>query len=252
MARTISDVAFLDTLITGEAVPAVELGATRIAVPGPSYWERDDVDPGVAGVIRQAFAKLCEVGCQLVEIDLDEEVRSIVGTLFQPTPAGAYAGDGMNAAQPTSLTIARWLRENAPDVSVEQMYRGRPIRDGTRSFPSADEQVRVLNAAARRYAEVYGSHGVSAIAFPTVPIVAPLIRPGGPKEPLGELMTIKGKQLEEGRVVAQNVFMARSAPDRTITVCHAEASMRVGGAENSVATMLATIMTFRDRPDVVG
>jgi uncharacterized protein (TIGR00369 family) len=39
---------------------------------------------------------------------------------------------------------------------------------------------------------------------------------------------------------------------RTITVCQAEASMLTAGAEKSVATMLATIMTIRDRPDVVG
>jgi len=49
---------------------------------------------------------------------------------------------------------------------------------------------------------------VMAIAFPTVPIVATSIRPGGPLEPLGELMTIKGKQIEEGRVVPQNLFIA--------------------------------------------
>jgi uncharacterized protein (TIGR00369 family) len=39
---------------------------------------------------------------------------------------------------------------------------------------------------------------------------------------------------------------------RTITVCQAEASMLTAGAETTVATMLATIMTVRDRPDVVG
>ena len=39
---------------------------------------------------------------------------------------------------------------------------------------------------------------------------------------------------------------------RTITVCQAEASMLADGAETSVATMLATIMTVRDRPEVVG
>jgi mandelamide amidase len=208
MARTVSDVAFLDTLITGEPVPKVNLRATRIAVPGAAYWERDDVDPGVADIIRGAFAKLRDAGCTLVEIDLDGEVRSIVGTIFQPTPASVFAGDGMGAAQPTSLTMAEWLRENAPGVTVEQMYRDRPIRDGKRSLPSVDEQLRVLNDAARRYQAVYRSHNVHAIAFPTVPIVAPPLRAGGPKEPVGELMTIKGKQIEEGRAVAQNLFMA--------------------------------------------
>src|SRR5262245_21094996 len=47
MARTVSDVAFLDALITGEAVPTVNLRAARIAVPRPDYWERGDGDPGV-------------------------------------------------------------------------------------------------------------------------------------------------------------------------------------------------------------
>jgi mandelamide amidase len=208
MARTVSDVAFLDTLITGEAAPAVDLRAARIAVPRPDYWERGDVDPGVADVILEAFAKLREAGCALVEIDFEKEVRSIVGTLFEPTPASVFAGDGMNAPRPTNQTMARWLREHAPDVTVEQMYGGRPIRDGRRSFPPVEEQVQALNEAARRYAEIYRSHGVVAIAFPTAPIVATPIRQGGPKEPLGELMTIKGKQIEEGRVAPQNMFIA--------------------------------------------
>jgi mandelamide amidase len=208
MARTVSDVAFLDTLITGETVPAVNLHAARIAVPRPDYWERDDVDSGVADVVRGAFAKLRDAGCTLVEIDFDGELRSIVGTIFQPTPAGTFAGDGMNAPQPTSLTMGQWLRENAPDVTVEQMYRGRPIRDAKQIFPPADEQVRALSEAASRYAQIYRTHNLHAVAFPTVPIVAPRIRAGGPKEPLGELMIIKGKPIEEGRVVAQNLFIA--------------------------------------------
>ena len=208
MARTVSDVAFLDALVTGESLPTVNLRAVRIAVPGPAYWERDDVDPSVAEVIRQAFAKLRDAGCTLVEIDLDGEVRSIVGTIFQPTPAAVFAADGMDAPQPTSVTMGRWLRENAPNVTVEQMYRDRPVRDGKRPLPPADEQIRVLKEATQRYAEIYRSHNVRAIAFPTLPIVATPLHPGGPKEPLGELMTIKGKQFEEGRLVAQNVFMA--------------------------------------------
>lgn len=208
MARTVSDVAFLDTIITGELVPAVNLRTTRIAIPRPDYWERDDVDPGVAAVVRRAFATLRDAGCTLVEIDFDGEVRRIVGTIFQPTPASVFAGDGMDAPQPTSVTMAQWLRENAPGVTVDDMYRGRPIRDAKRAFPPADEQIRVLTEAAQRYAEIYRAHGVRAIAFPTVPIVAPPLRSGGPKEPLGELMTIKGKPIEEGRVVPQNLFIA--------------------------------------------
>jgi len=208
MARTVSDLAFLDAILTGDAVPTIDPRVMRVAIPRPDYWERDDVDPGVADVIRDAFAKLRAAGFTLVEIDLDGEVRSIVGTIFQPTPASVFAGDGMGAPQPSSLTMAEWLRENAPGVTVDEMYAGRPIRDAQRSLPPADQQVAALRDAGDRYAEVYRAHGVSAIAFPTVPMVAPPIRAGGPKEPLGELMTIKGKQVEEGRIVAQNLFMA--------------------------------------------
>jgi uncharacterized protein (TIGR00369 family) len=39
---------------------------------------------------------------------------------------------------------------------------------------------------------------------------------------------------------------------RTITVCKADALMVAGGHESVVATMLATIMTVRDRPGVAG
>jgi acyl-coenzyme A thioesterase PaaI-like protein len=39
---------------------------------------------------------------------------------------------------------------------------------------------------------------------------------------------------------------------RTITVCQAEASMLRAETETAVATMFATIMTIRDRPDVLG
>jgi len=58
------------------------------------------------------------------------------------------------------------------------------------------------------------------------------------------LAPARGEELvARGRVVRSG---------RTITVCQAEAAMSTDGAEVSVATMLATIMTIRDRTDVVG
>jgi hypothetical protein len=39
---------------------------------------------------------------------------------------------------------------------------------------------------------------------------------------------------------------------RTISVCQAEAAMLAEGAETSVAIMIATIMTVRSHPNVVG
>jgi uncharacterized protein (TIGR00369 family) len=53
----------------------------------------------------------------------------------------------------------------------------------------------------------------------------------------GEELIARGRVLRSGR---------------TITVCQADATMAAGGEETPVATMLATIMTVRERPDVVG
>lgn len=41
-------------------------------------------------------------------------------------------------------------------------------------------------------------------------------------------------------------------PGRTVTVCQGEATMTAEGQPTVVATMLATIMTVRQRPDIVG
>jgi mandelamide amidase len=209
MARTAADVSFLDTLITGESVPTVDLRTARIAVPNPGYWERDLVDPAVAAVIQEAFGELRDAGCRLIEIDFQEEVRSIVGTFDNPTPAAVIAARGLNAPISSRETLAQWLREHAPDVSLEKLYRGRPMREETSpALPPANEQVEILTEASERYAEVYRAHGVSAIAFPTVPIVAMLIREEGPKEPFGDRLTLNGRDSEEGKVLMQNLFIA--------------------------------------------
>lgn len=53
----------------------------------------------------------------------------------------------------------------------------------------------------------------------------------------GEVLIARGRVVRSGR---------------TITVCAGEAAMLTDGTETPVATMLATIMTIRERPDVVG
>jgi mandelamide amidase len=208
MARTVADVAFLDALITGEPASPLDLRTARVAIPGPAYWEREPIDPGVAGVIREAFATLRAAGCRLVEIDFDAKVRNLVGTIDAPTLAAVVALDGLGAKRQTLETMAEWLRENAPEVTVEAMYGGRPVRTGSRQLPTPEEQARVLRDAIERYADVYRRHRVVALAFPTVPIVATPISEGGPREPLGTMITANGQRIEEGRALARTLFIA--------------------------------------------
>lgn len=208
MARTVSDVAFLDALITGQRVPVVDLHRVRIAIPHEDFWQSEPVEPGVAAVVREAFAKLRQAGCTLVEIDFGREVRSLAGTIDNPSRASMFGVLGMNATLQSSETMAAWLRAHAPDVTVEQMYHGRPVRNPRPTLPSEAEQLVVLRETNRRYAEVYASHGVAAIAYPTIPLVATPIRLAGPLEPLGEALTVNGVTIQEGLAIARNLFMA--------------------------------------------
>jgi len=212
MARTAADVAFLDAIITGEQAPTVDPRTIRIAIPSPRYWDGDSVDEGVAKVMQETFAKLREAGCQLIEIDFNGEVRAIVGTLDNQTPVTVIAAAGLNARPYFSTEgMATWLAENAPDVTLEQMYRGRPRSSGLLAgskLPPVEEQIKIVTEGARRYAEIFRSHGVAAIAFPTVPIPAIPLHPGGPKEPFGETIAPKGKPLQEGKVILENLFVA--------------------------------------------
>jgi|SRR5262245_26265047 len=45
-------------------------------------------------------------------------------------------------------------------------------------------------------------------ATPTIPIIAMPIRQGGPKEPFGEMITLNGQQMEEGKALMRNLFIA--------------------------------------------
>jgi mandelamide amidase len=208
MARTVADVAFLDALITGERAPAVDLRRVRVAIPNDDFWQHEPIEPGVATVVREAFAKLRDAGCTLIEIDFDREVRSLVGTIDKPSQASVFGAQGMSAPLQSSETMAAWLRANAPDVTVEQMYHGRPIRDRKPTLPSEAEQVAVLRETSRRYADVYASHRVAAIVYPTIPLVATPIRAQGPLEPMGETLTLNGVEIAEGLAIARNLFIA--------------------------------------------
>ncbi len=213
MARTVADVAFLDTLVTGEPVPAVDIRNVRIAIPGPEYWEGDSVDGGVAKVIQEAFGKLRAAGCELVEIDFNREVRGIVGDLDHPSMVTVIAASGLNPPPGVSAQMmAKWLEENAPNVTVDQMYRGRRPRSypslEAPTLPPVEEQIKIVTEAARRYADIFSSKRVAALAFPTIPIPAIRLRPTGPEEPFGELITIKKKPLEVGKVILENLFIA--------------------------------------------
>jgi mandelamide amidase len=197
MARTVADVAFLDTVITGEAVPQINLRDVRLGIPRADYWERRVVDPGVEKVSRETFSKLREAGAQLIEIDLngllDLEQQLIAGLRRR-----------------TSNRLAEWLMANAPGVTVEALNAFR------NSFPTAalppaaapelslQESNEMLTQAVGQYASVFRSSGIVALAFPSVLCPPPLINCNG--DTPGQKIRVNGKWVDEASYIWGMLF----------------------------------------------
>jgi len=132
------------------------------------------------------------------------------------------------AAQPLMATIgARLTRVAAGEIEIRVPFR--PDLTQQHGFLHAGVVTSALDSACgyAAFSLMPAGAGVLTLEFKTN-LLAPA----------------RGQELiARGRVVRAG---------RTITVCQAEASMVVDGAEKSVATMLTTIMTVRDRPDIVG
>lgn len=193
MARTVADVAFLDTVITGEPVPEISLKRARIGIPRPDYWELDVIDPNVQRVTEEAFAKFKDAGAELIEIDL----KAILAL---------NQGGRMGVRLPI-MSFEDWLEKNVPGVTMKDVLarQGAFLCDPPQlPQPSDDERVRILNESARYYAEVFASNDLAAIAFPTVPFPAPLINVNG--DTPGQRILINGKYVDELDAIITNLF----------------------------------------------
>lgn len=217
MARTVADVAFLDNLVTGDTAPQVKLQAARIGVPRAPYWEHDWIARGVAELVQQALAKLRDGGARLVEIDYDA-LTATFGEILTPSAVSRSIA-GLHA-RPGPDDYARWLKENVPGATVEQIYHGRPVPAAAaagngRQDPLVHERIA---AAARVYADVFRSHGIDAIAVPTVPVTAMALNP---QDPVGLwTIAVNGKPTSVGDVLARATFLAPrvGAPSLSIPV----------------------------------
>lgn len=132
------------------------------------------------------------------------------------------------AAQPLMATLgARLARVAAGEIEIRLPFR--PDLTQQHGFLHAGVVTSALDSACGYAAFSLMPQGVGVL---TLEFKTNLLAPAR-----GEELIARARVVRAGR---------------TITVCQAEASMLSGGTETPVATMLATIMTIRDRPDVVG
>ena len=132
------------------------------------------------------------------------------------------------AAQRLMATIgARLARVAAGDIEIRVLFR--PELTQQHGFLHAGVVTSALDSACGYAALSLMPEGAGVL---TLEFKTNLLAPAR-----GEELIARGRVVRAGR---------------TITVCQAEGSMLADGAETLVATMLATIMTVRDRPDIVG
>lgn len=132
------------------------------------------------------------------------------------------------AAQQLMKTIgARLARVDAGEIEIRVPFR--PDLTQQHGLLHAGVVTSVLDSACGYAALSLMPEGVGVL---TVEFKTNFLAPAG-----GEELIARGRVVRLGR---------------TITVCQAEAAMRADEVEAPVATMLCTIMTVRERPDIVG
>ena len=204
MARTMVDVAFLDEVISGARSTPANLKNVRLGIPPASYWDSDIVEPGVAKVMQEAFAKLRDAGAVLVEVDfqglLDINKDDRLGVEVNRLP---------------KRTFRDWIAETGMNVPPEDMRRYQdsfpPAVRGDVSWHapvpviSPEAAKAMFTAAVAAHADFFRGNRIAAMAFPTIPITAPLINENG--DTPGQKIRVKGKWLDEVATLLSNVIM---------------------------------------------
>lgn len=209
MARTVADVAFLDSVITGEATPQVSLAGVRIGIPRADYWQKRVFDPGVEKITREAFSKLREAGAQLIEVDFN----ALVNLETELTPA---------LVRPNATSLADWLAENAPGVTVEAINKLRNSYPANNLPPNPappltpSQRKEILVKALDLYKRTFQSNGIAALACPGIPCPAPLINVNG--DTPGQKIRVNGQWVDEASHIWSMTFWSARVGSPSLSI----------------------------------
>ncbi|MHB1205453.1 MAG: amidase family protein [Rhodospirillaceae bacterium] len=207
MARTVADVAFLDSVITGETTLAVNLRDARVGIPRADYWANESIDPGVARAIQTAYVQLRDAGAQLVEIDFN--ALSQVTDVDLKVLLQLIAGGPAAAVRTPDNDLGEWLAKNAPGVTFKDINRFVDSFGDLAALPTMPEtsleaRNEALKAVASQYVTTFQSNALTALAIPTVTILPPLINVNGdmPRQKI----QVNGRLVDEFDTIVTNLF----------------------------------------------
>ncbi|TAL79565.1 MAG: indoleacetamide hydrolase [Burkholderiaceae bacterium] len=180
IARTVADVALLDSILSGDdASPSVDLAGLRLGVPRDTLF--DDLEAGVAQAVQDVLRQLEKSGVVLVEADvpryreLDEAVGFplVFHELERDLPEFLAAGGMKLSLADVHAGIG------SPDVAgiVAMLLDGHSV--GRKAYREALRQRSQMQAV---YFDYFRRHRLDGVIFPTTPM---------PATPVGEDVTVE-------------------------------------------------------------
>jgi len=175
MGRTVADLALLDAVITGGAVPTAKaLKGLKIGLPA-AFWT--DLDDSVRTVATAAKKKLADAGVVFVDADLTG-IIALNDTLSFP----------IALHEPVAAIPAYLSANSAPVTTVAQVQAGLASPDVVGAFgaiagdvfAAAYAAAMVPNTGGRAqlqklYKDYFAAQGVACVLFPTTIVTAPKI-----------------------------------------------------------------------------
>jgi Asp-tRNA(Asn)/Glu-tRNA(Gln) amidotransferase A subunit family amidase len=175
MARTVADVALLDSVITGDAAPQpASLKGVRIGLPRGYFWE--GLDGELAQVLDVALARLRDSGVVLVEADL-AGIGGINDKISFPIALYEVGPD-----------LTAYLAGEGNGIGFDTVVAGIASKDVAGAFAAAKTIPKEAYDAAimtgrpqlqKLYADYFKENDVDAVIFPTTPLPARPINPDG-------------------------------------------------------------------------
>lgn len=171
MARSVEDLALLDTILTGDAgaLAPVPLAGLRLGIPAGRFWQ--NLDSGVGVVMEAALERLRHAGVALVSVDLPgldayNEAAGFPIALHEFIPEMTrYLEASANGVGLADL-VARIGNQDVASL-LQPLLAGSAI--APQAYASALQARTKLQQV---YATAFATREVQALVFPTTPLTA--------------------------------------------------------------------------------
>eukprot|EP01138_Halocafeteria_seosinensis_P015072 gb/GECG01015385.1/.p1 GENE.gb/GECG01015385.1/~~gb/GECG01015385.1/.p1 ORF type:complete len:499 (+),score=51.85 gb/GECG01015385.1/:1-1497(+) len=180
MARTVSDLSLLDSILAGESHPTrvdpLPPAECKIGVPNRFFW--DNLDDGVKFLCTRLLGRLRNRGVAIQPIDFPEELISLNKDLSSKMLLHEASNDITNYLQHHQMHKPRNLQEVTGQAKSPNIHEALFV-DSPHSESACKELVNTKRSRLQQLLkEVMEFHGVKAIVMPTTPVPPSTIREG--------------------------------------------------------------------------